>query len=95
MSNISKLIKALEVIRLDARGKYSFFKKGYSLSSIKVVSGVRRFCGDVKTIIDVGANIGQFTIASAMNSKAPTSIHLSLCRMLLTRLDEMFLGTRV
>ncbi len=34
-----------------------------------MVSGVRRFCGDVKTIIDVGANIGQFTIASANEFK--------------------------
>lgn len=37
---------------------------GFSLASTQVVRGIRSYCPDIKTIIDVGANTGQFALAA-------------------------------
>ena len=39
------------------------FKKGFSVTSFEMASRLRYYVGDLRSVIDVGANIGQFAVA--------------------------------
>jgi FkbM family methyltransferase len=60
----SNLIKALRLIDQQGFKIFRILGKGYSLSSCQIVDGIATYRDDFKIIIDVGANRGQFAIAS-------------------------------
>lgn len=65
MKNLTnQLIKIIEIFLL--KNKYIYLKdyKNFSISSIKLVENIKKYVPDLKTIIDVGANRGQFLFAS-------------------------------
>jgi FkbM family methyltransferase len=62
---LKKLIQALRLVdQLGIKILYGV-RKGYSLSSVEIVKRVASHCPNFGTIIDVGANRGQFAIASS------------------------------
>ncbi len=75
MTLISNVIKALQLIDQQGLGVLRSFNKGYSLSSNQIVNGIGSYCNTFGTIIDVGANQGQFAIAS--NKRFPTATVIS------------------
>jgi FkbM family methyltransferase len=63
---VDKLYKAYKIIT-HKEGSFKYLLgRGASLSSLELLLGVRNYSKDIKTIIDVGANQGQFSIASAL-----------------------------
>jgi len=61
----AKIIKAIE-LALDIPGIYALLTwPKFSLTSYRMVSALKQQGIHPQTIIDVGANVGQFTIASA------------------------------
>jgi len=61
----AKIIKAIE-LALDIPGIYALLTwPKFSLTSYRMLSALKQQGIHPQTIIDVGANVGQFTIASA------------------------------
>lgn len=64
MNLIFKISDSIKVIFKTKRNVFSFFKKGSSIASTQILHSVKLHVGNVNTIIDVGANQGQFALAS-------------------------------
>lgn len=62
---ISRIIVFYKVYTVAKVPITYLFRKGKSLSSLKILYGVKRLFNDFNIIIDVGANQGQFSIASS------------------------------
>lgn len=75
MSLIKTLIRALRLVDQQGLGVFKAVKKGYSISSFQILEGVAVHVKNISTIIDVGANQGQFAIAS--NNKFPNATIIS------------------
>lgn len=75
MSLIKTLIRALRLVDQQGLGVFRAVKKGYSISSFQILEGVAVHVKNISTIIDVGANQGQFAIAS--NNKFPNATIIS------------------
>src|SRR5436190_6303276 len=64
MDLIYRVSAALRIISRSKRGIFSFFKSGASVASTQILHSVKQYLPSVKTILDVGANQGQFAIAA-------------------------------
>ncbi len=64
MTAIGFLIKILRLIDKEGFNITRVFKGGYSISSSQILDGIGVHCKNIETIIDVGANQGQFALAS-------------------------------
>ena len=63
-SQMRSVLRALDaVLRGDMRAR-DLFGHGASIASSRVTRALRERCGPVATILDVGANIGQFALAA-------------------------------
>jgi FkbM family methyltransferase len=64
MKIISGIIKLLQGIEQQRFNVFDVMRGGYSISSHRILMGIGAHCREIKTIIDVGANQGQFALAS-------------------------------
>jgi len=63
-SQVRSVLRALDaVLRGDLRAR-DLFGHGASIASSRVARELRERCGPVATILDVGANVGQFALAA-------------------------------
>src|SRR6185312_2783845 len=74
MNLIFKVADAARVFLQSGRGLNSLFKKGVSIASTQLLHNCRRYIPEVKTILDVGANQGQFAL-SAKHFYPQAAIH--------------------
>lgn len=65
MAAINFLIKVLRLLDQEGFNIARILKGGYSISSVQILEGIATHCKNVKLIIDVGANQGQFALASS------------------------------
>jgi FkbM family methyltransferase len=63
MNKFFKLIDLLRVLIVTKQPFFSIFKKGFSIASSQIVHSLFKVDSQLKTIIDVGANQGQFALA--------------------------------
>jgi FkbM family methyltransferase len=61
---LSSIIKILQVVEKQGFNVLDVLQSGYSISSHRILMGIAAHCRDLRTIIDVGANQGQFALAS-------------------------------
>ncbi|MFT4803568.1 MAG: FkbM family methyltransferase [Psychroserpens sp.] len=58
-----RIIKFIKTFNLSKNTFGSIFNSTYSINSTEVAIGITHYCSDIETIIDVGANKGQFAVA--------------------------------
>ncbi|WP_428658478.1 FkbM family methyltransferase [Runella sp.] len=61
---LNRLIRALELIRVKGVSKYFLKSKVFSISSTKLVESIAKYTPDFNSILDIGANHGQFLFAA-------------------------------
>ncbi|MBN2423826.1 MAG: FkbM family methyltransferase [Calditrichaceae bacterium] len=66
INKVKKIIQLLEIIKHPKGGIKYIFSKGISISSFNLNSILSNYIHELKTIIDVGANIGQYALASSI-----------------------------
>jgi FkbM family methyltransferase len=64
MKKIFRIFHALEVLIKSKTNLFSFFGKSASVSSTLILNNIKNLITDVHTIIDVGANQGQFALTA-------------------------------
>lgn len=64
MSIIFKITEAIRVFMASGRGFKSLMEKGASVASTQIIHNCRSYIPALETIIDAGANQGQFAIAA-------------------------------
>lgn len=64
MSFIFKITEAMKVFLASGRGFKSLMEKGASIASTQILHNCRSYIPSLDTIIDAGANQGQFAIAA-------------------------------
>ncbi|ASZ14201.1 FkbM family methyltransferase [Chitinophaga pendula] len=64
MNFFFRLADALKVMIRSGRGFSSVLKKGASVASTQVLHNCRHYIPTLNTVVDVGANKGQFTLAA-------------------------------
>ncbi|MFT6802525.1 MAG: FkbM family methyltransferase [Salibacteraceae bacterium] len=62
---INKVLTLIQIVIHQKRSPFEFFKSGSSIASSNLAYGLKKYCKDLDLIIDVGANQGQFSIASS------------------------------
>ncbi len=65
LNYIGRLVRLLTVQRAVGQPITDIFRNGYSIASTEIIHNVRQYTDEIMTVIDVGANQGQFAIASA------------------------------
>jgi len=65
MSIIFKIADAVKVFQASGRGIRSLFEKGASVASTRILHNCRHYIPTLGTIIDAGANQGQFAVAAS------------------------------
>lgn len=65
MSIIFKLADAVKVFLASGRGLKSLMEKGASVASTRILHNCRHYIPELGTIIDAGANRGQFAVAAS------------------------------
>lgn len=65
MNLIFKLAEAAKVFSQSGRGLTSLLKRGVSIASTQLLHNCKRYAPEVNTILDVGANKGQFALSAA------------------------------
>jgi FkbM family methyltransferase len=58
-----RVLKFLKTLRISNNDFWTVFNSTYSINSTEVAIGISHYCNDLETIIDVGANKGQFAVA--------------------------------
>lgn len=61
---IEKINRMFKLLRNDDVSLKYFFGASKSISSLELVLALKNHCNDFNTIIDVGANVGQFAVAA-------------------------------
>lgn len=74
MNLIFKLAEAAKVFLQSGRGLTSLLKKGVSIASTQLLHNCKHYIPEVNTILDVGANRGQFAM-SAVHFYPRAGIH--------------------
>lgn len=64
MNLIFKFADAARVFLQSGRGLSALWKKGGSIASTQILHNCKHYIPDIKTIIDVGANQGQFALSA-------------------------------
>ncbi|MCU0321693.1 MAG: FkbM family methyltransferase [Chitinophagaceae bacterium] len=72
MQLIFKIFDSLKVIISSKRPIASYFKKGSSIASTQIIHSMKKYVPELNTILDVGANQGQFAITSTFFYPAAT-----------------------
>jgi FkbM family methyltransferase len=62
---INKLLTLIQIVLYQKKSLFEFLKSGSSIASSNLAYGLKKYCKDLDIIIDVGANQGQFSIASS------------------------------
>lgn len=62
---ISELLRAAGILKRSLEVRTFLSWRGLSITSTNMVADISQYCHGLQTIIDVGANIGQFTLAAA------------------------------
>lgn len=65
ISKFEKILTGFKIFNKDKRFLKNLMKGGRSLASYQLNTSVKNYCKNIKTIIDVGANKGQFTVAAS------------------------------
>lgn len=65
ISKLEKILTGLKVFSKDKRFLKNIRKGGRSLASYQLNLALKNYCENFQSIIDVGANMGQFAIASS------------------------------
>ena len=65
LSKFEKILTGFKIFKKDKRFIKNILKGVRSLASYQLNTTIKNYCEDFKTIIDVGANIGQFTVAAS------------------------------
>ena len=65
ISKLEKILTGLKVYSKDKRFLKNIRRSGRSLASYQLNLALKNYCKDFRSIIDVGANMGQFAIASS------------------------------
>ena len=65
LSKLEKILTGLKIFSKDRRFLQNMTKGGRSLASYQLNISVKNYCGKFGTIIDVGANKGQFAFAAS------------------------------
>lgn len=60
---VSRVIKLMTVLKVANKPFTAVFKKGFSVASTEISHNLKSHCPQLNTIIDVGANKGQFALA--------------------------------
>lgn len=60
---INRIVKLLSVLKVTNKSFTSIFKKGFSVASTEISHNLKNYCPQLNTIVDVGANKGQFALA--------------------------------
>jgi FkbM family methyltransferase len=61
----TKLIKLLQILPYLCQDPGVIFHRGFSLSSFRLAVGISHHCHSFGTILDIGANVGQFALAAS------------------------------
>lgn len=64
MKGLKQLIRILQLVDQQGLRSYRSLRGGASLSSFRIVQGIHKKYSTIRTIIDVGANQGQFALAA-------------------------------
>lgn len=64
MNLIFKIFDSLKIVLSSKRPITSYFKKGSSIASTQIIHSMKKYVPELNTILDVGANQGQFAITS-------------------------------
>jgi FkbM family methyltransferase len=64
MNLIFKMADAARVFLQSGRGLSSFLKKGVSIASTQLLHNCKHYIPEINTILDVGANQGQFALSA-------------------------------
>lgn len=64
LEKFERILSALKIGRYKRKLLKKLLKSGGSLASYRLVISFKNYCPEVKTIIDVGANQGQFALAA-------------------------------
>ena len=62
---VSKALRLLNGQKAAGRSFREIFEKGYSIASTEIICNIRQYVDEIHTVIDVGANQGQFAIAAS------------------------------
>lgn len=62
---ISRLLRLFNVLVVAKQSPFSIFKNGFSIASTELLHNISEYCSEVNTVIDVGANKGQFALAAS------------------------------
>ena len=60
---IQRVVRLLLVLRAANKPLLAIFRKGFSVASTEIIFNVKKHCPELSTVIDVGANKGQFALA--------------------------------
>ena len=58
-----KVIESFKIILQSKKSIFSFFKKGSSIASTQILFSLKQKIENIGTVIDVGANQGQFALS--------------------------------
>lgn len=63
LTTLNKFLHLLKVLFVTNRSVFAVTEKGFSIASTEVVHNISGYCPEINTVIDVGANQGQFALA--------------------------------
>lgn len=69
---IGKMVRLLTTQRAVGQSLGDAFRNGYSIASTEIIHNICQYTTEILTVIDVGANQGQFAIASARGFQKAT-----------------------
>ncbi|ARK09912.1 FkbM family methyltransferase [Fibrella sp. ES10-3-2-2] len=85
---LAKVLNFIKILKISKRPLNDVFQGGYSVASTSLLKNISKHCPSISTILDVGANQGQFALAATwmyplaqVYSFEPLpDIYISLCK---------------
>jgi len=65
MGLIGRLFRAASILTQPGGARALLTWRGFSVTSHNLLANISRYCNAFHTVVDVGANVGQFTLAAA------------------------------
>lgn len=72
IETIYRIARLLTVLKASKSGLSILLKKGYSIASNELLNNISDYCPTINSVIDVGANQGQFALATV--AKFPQAV---------------------